>query len=69
MCPDPFLTWWQEGGESGRTTVVAADELGEMYVWDVRNAAAPVMRVAPHEPGWVARGVALQGQTALCCGR
>ena len=54
------------GGGGG--LLVAADDEGEVTVWDVSRSSAPLLQVAPHETGWVARGIALSGSTALVCG-
>eukprot|EP00966_Prymnesium_polylepis_P069319 1611069-Prymnesium_polylepis.1 len=54
--------------EAGSSAVIAADDEGVIAVWDVRRAGAPILAVAPHDDGCVARGVALCGSLALACG-
>ncbi|KAL3900414.1 MAG: hypothetical protein SGPRY_012467, partial [Prymnesium sp.] len=48
--------------------MVAADEDGVLSVWDVRRGATPIATLKPSQPGWVARGLAIGGQTAITCG-
>lgn len=54
--------------ETGSSMLIAADDEGEVRVWDVRVSATPLAVIPPHADGWVARGVDLSGSTAMACG-